>query len=117
MINSSLTTLMVSNLDKAVRFYTKVLGFQLKVRDGEQWAEIAAPGLTIALHPVGLDGSAREPSNLSIGFAVDNLDAARRTLEAKGVDFSGTRVNGAMRLAFFNDPDGTPLYLSQEVPT
>lgn len=35
-------------------------------------------------------------------------------LEARGVEFLGETVDAGMaRLTFFNDPDGTPLYLCQ----
>jgi hypothetical protein len=37
-------------------------------------------------------------------------------LQAKGVGFSRRSDSGAVRLAFFADPDGNPLYLSETKP-
>jgi len=36
-----------------------------------------------------------------------------RELKAKGVQFSRTTDDAQVKLAFFTDPDGNPLYLSQ----
>ena len=46
-----------------------------------------------------------------LAFAVENLDVAVRTLEAKGVAHEPIRVDEYTnrRFAFFKDPDGTPI--------
>ena len=44
-------TVMVSNLDTAVSFYTEQLGLKLIKRYGEHYAEIETPGFSIGLHP------------------------------------------------------------------
>jgi len=106
---------MVSDMDKAVKFYVETLGLKVKARYGKHFAQVQAPGLVIALHPAikqgpppGTDGS------ISIGFLVDNLDGSMHELEAKGARFSnGTIDDGQVRLAFFTDSDGNHLYLSQ----
>lgn len=42
----------VSDMDRAVEFYTKSLGLRLRVRIADEWAEVdAGKGLTIGLHP------------------------------------------------------------------
>src|SRR5579885_3119299 len=44
-------TVMVADLDKAVDFYTNVLGLYEDLRFGDSWAEMVAEGLTVGLHP------------------------------------------------------------------
>jgi catechol 2,3-dioxygenase-like lactoylglutathione lyase family enzyme len=61
-----------------------------------------------------------EPARLGMPFApqknghlalhVDDVDAARQQLEAKGVEFIGdTFDTGVCKMAFFTDPDGNDL--------
>ncbi|HLL87293.1 MAG TPA: VOC family protein [Thermoleophilaceae bacterium] len=43
---------------------------------------------------------------------VDDLEAARKTLEERGVTFMGDILDtGVRHMAFFADPDGNPLLL------
>ncbi|HJT23151.1 MAG TPA: VOC family protein [bacterium] len=58
---------------------------------------------------------AQPPSHhiqLSIGFEVKDIRATAKEMEAKGVRFH-FQENEVNILAFFKDPDGTPLYLTQ----
>ncbi len=115
MIKEGNVTVMVSSLPQSIRFYTETLSLKLKHHVENHWAEVQAPGLTIGLHPAGEHGTKSGPSeNLSIGFTVGNLDSAIAALKAKGVKFALRQVEDkAVRLAFFNDPDMTPLYLCE----
>lgn len=114
MIKEANVTLMVRDIERAVRFYTDVLGLRLKARYGDQFAQVEAPGTTIALHPAGEKGPQPGKSeSISIGFAVDQLDMAVNELKGKGVAFSRISDDVQVKLAFFTDPDGNPLYLSQ----
>lgn len=49
----------------------------------------------------------------SLESAVDSLDRAMTELKSKRIVFSGVSNDRQVRLAFFTDPDGNPLYLSQ----
>jgi catechol 2,3-dioxygenase-like lactoylglutathione lyase family enzyme len=114
MIKEANATLIVSNIDRAVRFYTDVLGLKLRARYGDQFVQVEAPGTTIALHPAIENGPQPGKSeSISIGFAGDNLDVAVNELKSKGVVFSRISDDAQVKLAFFVDPDGNPLYLSQ----
>lgn len=114
MIKQANVTVMVNNMEKAVRFYTDFLGLKLKTRFGDQFAQVEAPGTIIALHPSNKDGPQPGKSeSLSIGFAVDNLDTAMSELKEKGIVFLRVTDDTQVKLAFFTDPDGNPLYLSQ----
>jgi predicted enzyme related to lactoylglutathione lyase len=104
-------TIFVKNLDEAIRFYEEVVGLKQRVRYGDGWAEVEAPGLTIGLHP--LHGRPRPTvgeGGVSIGFGVTDWDAAMQQLERNGVKVS-TRDGADRRIANFSDPDGNPLYL------
>ncbi len=52
------------------------------------------------------------PPQLSIGFEVEDICKTAKELEAKGIRFH-FQENDVNILAFFVDPDGTPLYLTQ----
>jgi glyoxylase I family protein len=51
-----------------------------------------------------------------LAFAVDDVDACKRTLEARGVAVEAVRTDEytGRRFTFFADPDGLPLELYQE---
>ena len=111
-------TVMISNMKRSLAFYTKTLGMKLRYRAHNEWAEVKAPGLVIGLH--GMHGHGRAPAkseSVSIGFTVKRLEKAMETLKKKGVKFSPHIMDeGPVRLAFFTDPDGTPLYLCEVKP-
>jgi len=117
MFKSGNVTLMVSDLESAVRFYRDTLGLHLDFRAGEEWAQLSGPGITVGLHP-RKPGRERKAASkdISLGFAVVHLDQAMASLQAKGVKFAPEiQEDPAVRIAFFSDPDGTPLYLIQQM--
>jgi catechol 2,3-dioxygenase-like lactoylglutathione lyase family enzyme len=110
MFTDSNVTLMVADMDRAVAFYTETLGFTLARRFGDHWAEVQTPGVKIGLHPSKGSPKTSTPSHMSIGLRVEDIDAAMKQLTEKGIAFKPGNDKGS-RQAFFNDPDGTPLYL------
>jgi catechol 2,3-dioxygenase-like lactoylglutathione lyase family enzyme len=116
-IHGGNTTIYVRDIDVSIRFYTDSLGLSLRMRAGDDWAEIdAGPGLVLGLHPAaphtpppGTRGS------LAIGFNVtESIEVVVRKLTARGVTFHGPIVDDEhVKLAFFADPDGNSLYLAQ----
>ena len=114
MIRSGNVTIMTTDFARAIRFYTEVLGFKVASRVGEEWAEVEIQGLTVGIHPARSGSSKAAPEALSIGLEVAALEDAMNVLTARGVLFRGEPVDDDMvRLAFFSDPDGTPLYLCE----
>jgi catechol 2,3-dioxygenase-like lactoylglutathione lyase family enzyme len=111
-------TLMVADMDRAVEFYAQTLGLELKVRYGNDWAEVAAPGITLGLHQaMGVVARADPNIGISIGLEVDDIEAAVKELGGKGVVFpSGIRETNDLREASFVDPDGASLYLAEIKP-
>jgi catechol 2,3-dioxygenase-like lactoylglutathione lyase family enzyme len=114
MIKEANVTVMISDMDQSIQFYVEKLGLKLKTRYGNQFAEVECPGLTIALHPAFEHGP--RPGNsesLSVGLGVEDIDEAIASLKGKGVAMDRISNDGPVILAFFKDPDGNPLYLSQ----
>lgn len=113
MIKEANVTVMVTDMERAVKFYVGTLGLELKAQWGDQFAQVKAPGTVIALHPAVKGGARPGDSSLSIGFSVDDLEKTMTEMKEKGVKFTRVSEDGPVKLAFFGDPDGNPLYLSQ----
>lgn len=118
MYKSGNVTLMVADMDRAIDFYSHKLGFEQKVRYGNEWAEVSAPGVNLGLHQARGPIARSDPSiGISIGFEVDDIESAVADLTARGVTFeAGIRETDDLREASFADPDGTALYLAQIKP-
>jgi len=113
-IKEANVTVMVTDMKRAIHFYVDVLGLELKANYGDQYAQVASPGVMIGLHLMTKDDSRPAASgNVSVGFGVDSLTEAIADLKAKGVTFSRVVDDRPTKLAFFTDPDGNPLYLSE----
>ena len=119
MIDNITATIYVSNMDRAVEFYTQTLGLPLAGRWGDFYASIdLGNGAAIGLHPVSPKGPAPGSRGaIQVGLRVTKpLDAVIAELQRKGVSFRGPVINdGPVRLAYFGDPDDNDLYLI-EVP-
>ncbi len=115
MIKKAQVTIYVADVPNALKFYSEILGMHVVSHCGRDFAELEMNGMNVGLHP----SVKREPSPgtkgaISIGLEVDDLDAEIVRLKAKGVVFQGPVVeDGQVRLAFFSDPDGNPIYLTQ----
>ena len=108
-ITTANVTVMVRNMDIAIFFY-KNIGLELKQRWDNHYAQVAAPGVVIGLHPANEVKS--DGGNISIGFGVDDLDPVKKRLGEMGVRFSVSSDKSGDILSF-SDPDGTPLYFMQ----
>ncbi len=118
MINGGNTTLYVADFNRSVDFYTETLGLKLSMRASDHWAEIdAGPGVMIGLHPVvpGKTAEAGTVGSMAIGFNVtEPLEDVMATLTERGVVFPAPIVEDEfVRFAYFADPDGNPLYITQ----
>jgi predicted enzyme related to lactoylglutathione lyase len=116
MFASGNVTVYVSNMDRAVRFYSEVLGLKLAYRFGDHWASVeAGKGLTIGLHPASDEMPAGRKGSMAIGLELaGGIEEAVRTLEARGVKFQGAvRTGKSGSFVGFADPDGNQLYLAQ----
>ena len=114
MLAGALATVYVSNMDRAVRFYTETLGLRLAYRFGDHWASVdAGKGTMIGLHPATSEFPAGRRGSISIGLEVtEPIEQVVAALAARGVRFDGPVVDDkAGQFAPLSDPDGNPLYL------
>jgi predicted enzyme related to lactoylglutathione lyase len=97
----------------AAKFYGETLGLPFVKSWGKMPAsEFQAGNLTLAVMQSDAFGLEFTPSNTMVALAVDDVDATRTQLEAKGIEFRGGVLDsGVCHQAFFSDPDGNPLAL------
>jgi catechol 2,3-dioxygenase-like lactoylglutathione lyase family enzyme len=116
MIAGGTVTIYVSDMERAVRFYTQTLGLRVKQRGGPGYTAIDVGGFEIGLHGAH-EGGPRPGSggSMSVGFYVDEpIAAVAARLRAAGVEVDGPKPGGGpIQLAHFRDPDGNPLYLCE----
>jgi catechol 2,3-dioxygenase len=117
--------LRVADLDRAVHFYSDVLGFKVVDRWGDQAAFLAAGGYH---HHIGLNtwesaGGSPAPRG-STGlyhFAIlyptrAALGDALRRLVKHGVPLSGASDHGVSEALYLSDPDGNGIELYRDRP-
>ncbi|HUP39371.1 MAG TPA: VOC family protein [Vicinamibacterales bacterium] len=117
--------LKVSDIDRAIAFYTNVLGFDQIMRLGDQAAFVSAGGYH---HHVGLNtwlsrgGSPAAPQHTGLfHFAIlyptrrDLATATRRVIEA-GVRIQGVADHGVSESIYLADPDGNGIELTRDRP-
>jgi catechol 2,3-dioxygenase-like lactoylglutathione lyase family enzyme len=123
----ALTSVMVDNQERALRFYTDVLGFELKqdFPAGEhRWITVISPsgpvGVELALEPIGFEFARAFQHALFSGnipftaFAVDDIDAEYERLKELGVEFqSSPSKEGPFRAAVLNDTCGNLIQIFQ----
>ena len=108
----------VANLDRAIAFYTEMLGFTLTERRHDlKFAHLATnvPGLEIGLNELT---APKGSGSTVINISVANVAATRQLLEARGLTFRGETViiPGKVALAAFVDPDGNLLTFAGPPP-
>ncbi len=114
--NGGMATIYVTDMDRAVRFYTEILELKLQHRAGDHFATIDAGGLRIGLHPqephTPLPGTS---GSIQIGLnAARPIEEVVDELKRRGVNFRGSIIDDdPVKIAFFGDPDGNDLYLCQ----
>lgn len=103
-----------SDHDRAVEFYAETLGLERRKQWGDMPAtEFQAGNLTLAVMDPTAFGQPQATSNSApIALQVEDVEAARTALEAKGVTFFVDMIDsGVCHQAIFSDPDGNPLAL------
>ena len=108
----------VSDPDRALRFYTEKLGFEVATDQpmgpGQRWIELrighAATRLVLFTPPGHED---RIGTFFNGSFACDNVEATYRQLLGRGVEFSEPPTSQPWgTYAKLKDPDGNELVLS-----
>src|SRR5581483_8479892 len=85
----SLTTVFVSDQDKALDFYANKLGFEVRADDtmGDmRWIQVAPRGAQTSIVLAQGEGGTTE----KLGLDADDLEATYRELSSRGVTFTET---------------------------
>jgi predicted enzyme related to lactoylglutathione lyase len=97
----------------SVEFYGETLGLRRSAYIPERnYAEFETGNLTLSIIDAEKMGLQHNPLRHEIALHVEDVQAARETLEARGVAFKGdTFDTGVCHMAFFDDPQGNALML------
>jgi catechol 2,3-dioxygenase-like lactoylglutathione lyase family enzyme len=124
-----LAGIFVEDQDAALKFYTDVLGFQVKTDapygPGARWLTVVSPeepdGTELLLTPVdeaavGLQRALRAAGKPALSFTTDDCRRDHRELVAKGVHFTlePTKMEYGGTDAVFDDGCGNLINLHQE---
>ena len=103
-------TIPSQDAERARAFYGETLGLR---PDADAPTEFWAGGTCLSIwEPEKFGMSFAPQKNGHLALHVDDVAAARRELEAQGVEFVGETIDsGACHMAFFTDPDGNDLML------
>ena len=125
-----ITNVFVDDQEKALNFYTNILGFELKndVPMGEnRWLTVTSKknldGVELLLEPsghraVGPYKQALVEDNIpAASFKVDNLDVEYERLSALGVNFTQEPIEfGNVKLATLDDTCGNLIQILEMIP-
>ncbi|HVX32902.1 MAG TPA: VOC family protein [Solirubrobacterales bacterium] len=100
----------VQNMDRAKAFYRDVLRLHSPSWD-DPWPEIETGNVSLYLVDPLQMGKEFAPHTAPLALRVDDVAAARRELEERGVKFSGDHDTGVCNMAFFSDTEGNALML------
>jgi catechol 2,3-dioxygenase-like lactoylglutathione lyase family enzyme len=99
------------DIGRAKEFYAGTLGLEIE-SEGDHDMEFRCGQVTLDVFDPSSIGQSFAVSPAGLALRVQDVDAARAELEAKGVEFEGETVQtGVCRMAFFKDPDGNALLL------
>jgi catechol 2,3-dioxygenase-like lactoylglutathione lyase family enzyme len=109
----------VNDQDRALAFYTEVLGFRLVTdqpfNDKQRWLELGIPGADTRVVLFRFGEKLQPGGMLNITLWADDVEATARVLKAKGVEF----IMEPKRMPYgttsiFKDIDGNHLVLSSK---
>jgi catechol 2,3-dioxygenase-like lactoylglutathione lyase family enzyme len=97
------------DLVRSRRFYAEVLGLP---RSRTNPDEFEAANVTLTLWEPETQNVPFAPNRSGVALRVPDVNAARKQLAARGVEFLGDTVDtGVCLMGFFSDPDGNVLIL------
>lgn len=111
----------VNDVDAAVDFYTKMLGFTVEMKAGSGFAKLTKDKLVLFLNKPGAggagqtlsDGAVPEPGGWNrIQFMIDDLDKMVADLKAKNAQFRNEMIEGVGgKQILLQDPSGNLIEL------
>ncbi len=97
--------LLVSDMDKSMKFYRDVLELPVKNTSSE-WVEFFSSGTVLALHP-SKNKTRTKNSGVLVGFMVSDLESVAQKLKDKNVEFfKKPKEESFGKHAIIVDPDG-----------
>jgi predicted enzyme related to lactoylglutathione lyase len=101
------------DLSRAVKFYGETLGLPRSVYlEDRNYSEFETGNLTLSVYNSEKMGLGFEANANAVALHVDDVAAARQSLEERGVEFHGDIIDtGVCHMALFRDPDGNALML------
>ena len=123
-----ITSILVDDQEKALKFYTEKLGFKVKhdVPVGEyRWLTVVSPdapeGVELLLEPLGFEpAKTYQKALLEAGipitsFGIDDIQKEYKRLEALGVEFKMKPTQmGPVTVAAFYDTCGNLIQIAQQ---
>jgi lactoylglutathione lyase len=98
--------LLVSNMEKSIRFYGDILGLPIKTKS-KDWTEFFNRDTVLALHPAKKKGKMKTGSGMLVGFEVSDLDLTVKKLREKKIKFfKKPKEEPFGKHAIIQDPDG-----------
>jgi catechol 2,3-dioxygenase-like lactoylglutathione lyase family enzyme len=110
----------VSDVDRAIRFYTEQVGFVLdhdhKVSDDLRFVQLTPPGSACSI-TIGVGVIDTPPGSVQgMQMVVSDIQAAHAELASRGVDVSDVQHFDWGDFVFFSDPDGNG-WAVQQIPS
>jgi len=111
----------VSEVDRAIAFYTEKAGFYLDVdvtvHEGLRFVQLTPPGSACSIAMgVGITDEMAPGSVKGLQLVVSDIDAARAELAGRGMDVSEVDVQPWGSFVYFSDPDGNSWAVQQLPP-
>ncbi|REE99912.1 VOC family protein [Thermomonospora umbrina] len=100
----------VSDVDRAIAFYTEKAGFNLdhdhKISDSLRFTQLTPPGSACSI-AIGVGLVEAEPGTLpGLQLVVEDIEAARAELTGRGLDVGEVMRGPGGAFVYFTDPDG-----------
>lgn len=110
----------VTDMERSRRFYGETLGLP-EIEHPEQGFPEYQLGDNVSLYLLNMEAVGRSfegPHTASIALRVADVEAARKELESRGVEFAGDTFDTSVcHMAFFADPDGNQIMLHRRYAT
>lgn len=107
----------IRDMDRSLAFYTGKLGMVVDERYQGPWRQLNLPGLARVALGLWQSKTPSPSGGSSFTIVVENIEQARNSLVAKGVDVLPIFAPGqGVKLCYFQDPDGNVLALRQNSP-
>lgn len=118
-IRIELVSVPVTDIDRAIAFYTEQVGFNLdhdhRVSEEVRFVQLTPPGSACSILVGHLSGM-QPGTQRGLQCVVPDADAALAQLLERGVDATGVDDQPWGRFVYFSDPDGNTWSYQQLVP-